>query len=87
MADKQSGLSVAAADLPYYLVLKSADDPAIVRTYLRNLAKYNQQDIDLPDEQVSDHHKFDEYLPRMLVKKAFMHDHLGFDELNTLLSI
>ena len=87
MVDKPSNLSVDRTDLPYYFVLKGADDPAAIRTYLRNLAKYSQREIDIPDEQVSDLHKFDEYLPRALVKKAFIHDHLGFDELSTLLSI
>jgi len=55
----------------------------LVALILRKLA---EKLIDISDEQVSDTHKFDEYLPRSLVKKSFVEDYLNVDEMKKALS-
>ena len=85
MSSKDSPFKVASAEAPYYLVLKGADDLGMVRTYLRTFIKNASQEFNIAEEQVTDTHKFDEYLPRAFVKKTLIQDQLNFDEMSAAL--
>ncbi|MEM7536883.1 MAG: DEAD/DEAH box helicase [Chloroflexota bacterium] len=67
---------ISAQKSPFYLVLRGAASEEIIRMRLQLLA---QREPDLKDDEVANRHKFDEHLPRTLVKKSYIHDYLDFE--------
>ncbi len=81
---KQFGISSVSSESCYYITFKmERGTPDELLSFLKNL--FEKEDIS-PEEYVSDtdlviFEKFDTFIPQNLLKKAFAHDRLDFEEL------